>query len=364
MDASNAKPPTVFQAQLELWLNSNDYSDSTIKLYGIGATRWMKHARPWADGWQVRSIQWRKTLTNKAMKTQAAFVGAAKLFVNWLIEEKLLDGRNPLATVKFRGMSSDFTHRRSLTNAEVKMLFATCDLNTVGGIRDSAILKVMLYTALRIGAISGFEIEDIEDRGDIFFVKYQGKGQQSKARQKVLPLVVMKAIVVYLQKSGRALKDKGPLWTSATGKRLTVHGIRKSVVRKFVKCKIKDKAVTTHSLRHTAATRAMDSGNDIRAIQDLLDHGSIATTDRYIHSEQQMERAATLTIDYDLEDNDGRRGRPQKNRKGKGKTDGRKPSRADRKHSDKAAGAPAVKLHARAGDGLESRRPKRRGRSG
>ncbi|GAG05860.1 unnamed protein product, partial [marine sediment metagenome] len=177
--------PTPYLDQLEIWLNSNDFSDKTIELYKMAATRWMEHSEPWADGWQVRSIQWRKSLTKKALKTQAVFVGAAKSFIEWLIEEKMLEGRNPLASVKFRGLNTEYTRRRALTDEEVGHLLGTCDLETELGLRENAVLMVMLHTALRIGAIAKFLIEDIEKRGDVWIVQYQGKGQQSKARIKV-----------------------------------------------------------------------------------------------------------------------------------------------------------------------------------
>jgi site-specific recombinase XerD len=313
-------PPAAFTDQLELWLNSNDFSDNTIVLYGTAARQWLSFAMPWQEGWPVRSIQWRKSMAKakKALKTQAVFVGAAKGYIDWLMDEKVLEGRNPLASVKFRGINQQYGRRRPLTDDEVRMLLALCDRKTVIGLRDNAVLMIMLHTALRIGAISKFDVEDIEKRGDLMVVNYQGKGQQSKARFKVLPPNVLIAIKAYLKKTDRALSDKGPLWAKRNGKRITIHGIRKSIVRKMDECGIKDAAVSTHSLRHTAATKAIESGIDLQAVQDLMDHESLATTDRYAHFRRKLKDAAELTIDYDLEKKNGKRRRSSK-RKGQGK---------------------------------------------
>jgi site-specific recombinase XerD len=312
-------PPAAFTDQLELWLHANDFSDNTITLYEMSARRWLTFSRPWVEGWPVRSIQWRKSLTKRALKTQAVMVGAAKGYIDWLMEEKVLDGRNPLASVRFRGLNREYSRRRALTDDEVGQLLAMCDRKTELGLRDNAVLMIMLHTALRIGAISKFDIEDVQKRGDVMIVNYQGKGQQSKARFKVLPPNVMTAIKAYLKKTGRTLSDTGPLWVKRRGQRLSIHGIRKSIVRKMDECGIKDAAVSTHSLRHTAATKAIESGIDLQAVQDLLDHESLATTDRYAHSRRQLQQAAELTIDYDLEKKNDKRRRSTK-RKGQGKT--------------------------------------------
>ena len=314
---SEDAPPTAFTDQLEVWLHANDFSDKTIYVYSTAADRWLRYARPWEERWQVRSIQWRKSMTHMALKTQSVFVSAAKGFIGWLIDADVLHGKNPLMSVKFRGLSQNSTKRRALSDNEVKQLLSLCDLHTDTGLRDRAILMIMLHTALRIGGISMFLVEDIEKRGELWVVKYQGKGQQSKARVKVMPPNVMNSVRAYLKKTNRTLDDTGPLWVTTTGKLLSVHGIRKSIVRKLSACGIKDSSVTTHSMRHTAATKALEGGVELEDIQELLDHGSIATTSGYVHSRRKLAQAASLTIDYGLENKDAKRRRTKRARQGK-----------------------------------------------
>jgi site-specific recombinase XerD len=311
-------PPPAFSEQLEIWLHSNDYSDNTIALYHRAALGWLTFSHPWEDGWQMRSIEWRRSLNRHALKTQAVFVGAAKGFVDWLMDEKILTGRNPLASVRFRGLKAEALKRRALSDDEVGRLLGSCDQTTDKGFRDYTILNVMLHTALRIGAVSRFDIEDVERRGDLHVVNYQGKGQTSKTRIKVLPDNIVDLISEYLERTGRSLDDKGPMWVGWGDKKLSIHGVRKAIVRRLVKCGIKEHSITTHSLRHTAATKAIESGADLQGVQQFLDHESIATTDGYVHARRQIQQAAELTISYDLEKKNAKpKRRAKRSRKGK-----------------------------------------------
>lgn len=323
---SNGDPPAAFLDQLHVWLQSNDFSDNTIKLYAFSVNKWLRFVSPWKDRWQIRSIEWRKSLTGLALKSQSVMVGAAKSFVEHLLEEGVLEGRNPFLKVKFRGLATAYMHRRSLSDDEVKKMFRSCDLNTEEGLRDHTVLMIMLHTAIRIGGVSSICVEDVEKQGDYWVVKYQGKGQRSKDKIKVLPPLVVTAIKAYLKKTGRTLGGNGPLFLQR-GKKFSVNSMRRSIVKRLKDCGIKDSSVTTHSLRHTAATKAIDSGNDIKAVQELLDHSNLATTDRYIHSVRQAHQAAGVKISYgdaedgpetnDMEGDDaGQRTKKKRRRKG------------------------------------------------
>lgn len=311
-----SEPPAEYIEQLEEWLQSNDFSDSTIELYRYAAQLWMEHARPWEDGWRVRSMDWRKSITDKAQKTQAVYCSGAKSFAAHLIDKRLIEGQNPFHSVRIRGLT-DSVNRRALTDDEVRALLRSCDLQTDIGLRDHALLVTLLHTALRIRAVAGFLLEDIEKQGNLWIVRYQGKGQRSKARSKVLPDAVLMALKAYLKKTNRTLNDRGPVFLNGDDA-LAVHGIRRAVKRRLKACGIQDSAVTVHSFRHTAATKALDGGADIKAVQQLLDHSSVATTDRYIHTIRNDERAAEFHIDYGTEDEDDERERKAK-RKRKGK---------------------------------------------
>ena len=303
-DVDAAGSPDGFYDQLKFWVNTHDFSDKTVGVYSMAARKWIEFARPWEPMWEVRSIEWRKSMQQFALKTQALFVGAAKLFVNHLIRTGMLHGENPLATVRFRGTSTDYVRRRALTDEEVRNLLASCDLRTETGLRDHTILKIMLHVALRIGSVASICVEDVKRRGDVWTVTYLGKGQRSKVLTKVLPAAVLDAIRAYVKKTGRKMSSTGALFLG-NGRPLTIHGMRKAIIRRLKKIGIDDETVTTHSLRHTAATKAIKSGNDIKSVQKLLDHANIATTDRYIHSVDDEQRALDVEIRYDEEEPDG-----------------------------------------------------------
>lgn len=285
---------------MDAWLDSSDFTDSTRRIYTRAARSWLLKAQPWGDNWRTKSVLWKKGLSDLALRSQCVFLAAARSFANWLIEENVLEGKNPFDSMRVKGLHASMANRRALTNEEVKRLLDFCDSGTDVGMRDRAALMIMLHMALRIGSVVAVDIEDIEQHGEYVVLKHRGKGQAAKAFSKTFPPNVLASVNEYLDATERSFGQAGPLFLADGGKkRISIDGLRKSIVRKLVCCKIKDPMVCVHSLRHTAATRAIDSGSDMRAVQGLLDHSSIATTDRYVHSVRQEGDGAELRISYE-----------------------------------------------------------------
>lgn len=302
--APDAKPtiPQEFLDALQEWFDVSDFADHTMLAYRGATLQWMRTAHPWESGWEKRSMQWSDSLNGRALKTKALYVGAARLFVDFLLDERIVTSRrNPLSRVKLRKVSSSGIKRRALTDDEVRLLIDSCDLGTVLGVRDRCIIRVMIYTALRISAVAGIMIEDLFMSKDRWYVVYQAKGQQSKQRNKPLNPLVIDAIKEYLAKTNRKLTSQGPLFTKVGGAALATTGIRKMLNRRFKKCEISDRTVSVHSLRHTAATKAMEQGVDLKTLQLFMDHESLATTDVYVHERQGLDALEEFEISYDEE---------------------------------------------------------------
>lgn len=290
--------PDRYSSALDTWLSDNDFADTTRLVYDHAVTSWLKFARPWSAGWEKRTIQWSASLDSRALKTKALYVGAAKKFLERLRQDGVTKSpRNPLYTVRFRKTKSSGIKRRALTDDEVKALVASCDTGTILGMRDLCILRIMLYTALRIAAVAGIMIGDLFRSKGTWYVIYKAKGQNSKQRNKPLDDLVWSSIEEYLKATGRNSEGKGPLFL--TGKRrITTTGIRKMIKRRFARCDIVDRTVSIHSLRHTAATKAIEMGISMRDLQIFLDHESIATTEGYVHDRRELDSVQSFHISY------------------------------------------------------------------
>ncbi len=145
--------------------------------------------------------------------------------------------------------------------------------------RTSAIISVLAYTGMRVGELCGLKIEDVDSSEGIITI-HAGKGD--KDRIVVMPDECREAIEEYLKT--RLLKDTDNdfLFVSRKGSKLDT-----STVERIVKALAREagiaKKVTPHVLRHTFATAVLRNGGDIRFIQQILGHSSVATTQIYTH---------------------------------------------------------------------------------
>ena len=163
------------------------------------------------------------------------------------------------------------------TRDQVRALLDSCDRSTVAGVRDFAILTMLVRLGMRRGEIAGLRLDDIDWRAGELVVR--GKGQ--RVERLPLPADVGEAIAVYLRDgrpsgfSGREMfvRIKAP-WQP-----LTAGGVTQVVVSASKRAGIGE--VTAHRLRHTAATELLRQGAPLREIGELLRHRSVLTTAIY-----------------------------------------------------------------------------------
>ncbi len=149
------------------------------------------------------------------------------------------------------------------------------------GARDLAILELFYGTGMRLSELAGLRLNDADILADQ--VKVRGKGR----KERILPLgrKAERALRQYLP-----LRDKlaGPaagdtLFLSARGSPLTPRGVQ-YVVHRFLRLVDDGSGFKVHSLRHSFATHLLDAGADMRAVQELLGHASLSTTQVYTHT--------------------------------------------------------------------------------
>jgi integrase/recombinase XerC len=144
-----------------------------------------------------------------------------------------------------------------------------------GRTRDLAILELLYASGLRVSELSGLDVDAL-DRAERT-VRVFGKGR----KERIVPYggPAARAIQAWLDERG---ERPGPLFTSARGGRLGVRSLH-TIVRRSARAAGIARRVSPHTLRHTFATHLLDSGADLRMIQELLGHSRLSTTQRYIH---------------------------------------------------------------------------------
>lgn len=289
-----------FYTLLNDFIEGNDFSEHTKRAYKTAITRFLEYAKPWdSKGWMQRATKWRSTL-DLAPSSQFLYVVAARRYLGECVYKKLIS-ENPLSRVRVK-VEAYGIPRRNLTDEEVGKLLKTATGDGLLQVRDSAIIILMLHTGIRIGAVAEVRIEDINlvPGEKTAVLKYKCKGHKGKDTHVVLSLVVVDAIGDYLTATDRSFKDKGWLFVSKGNKRLTVHALRKMIIRRMDRAGVRSGGVCIHSLRHTAATKAVESGQPLLKVRDMLGHKSVQTTELYVHQIRRMQDAAELGIDYGI----------------------------------------------------------------
>lgn len=144
-------------------------------------------------------------------------------------------------------------------------------------LRDRAILEMLYSCGLRVSELTGLAIGDLDLTGGM--VRVLGKGN----KERIVPVGsrAVEAIRKYLQGRGE-LGGSGPLFLNTRGQRINRRSVARIVDAHVLRIAA-FKRISPHILRHTFATHMLEGGADLRAIQELLGHASLSTTQRYTH---------------------------------------------------------------------------------
>jgi integrase/recombinase XerC len=146
--------------------------------------------------------------------------------------------------------------------------------------RDRAVLELLYGSGLRVGEVAGLTVASVDlDRGRVLVL---GKG--SKEREVPMSDHAIDAVEEYLDTGRPILAAEGSqaLFFNLRGKPFSTRDIRRSMER-YAERLLPGRRVSPHTLRHSFATHLLEGGADIRAVQELLGHASLATTQRYTH---------------------------------------------------------------------------------
>jgi tyrosine recombinase XerC len=231
----------------------------------------------------------------KARSSVARKLSALKSFVKYLRREDLID-HDP--TVMAVAPKRDQTIPVFLSEPEITRLIETPDTGNPLGRRDRAILELFYASGLRLSELVAIDLEDM-NLGERM-VRVMGKGRkerllpfnQSTAQAIKAWMKDRAAIVMVRPQQRRArsaktsrpqdLKTSDPLFVNYRGTRLTDRSVDRLLRRYVAQCSTR-MGISPHALRHTFASHLLQRGADLRAIQELLGHSELSTTQRYTH---------------------------------------------------------------------------------
>jgi integrase/recombinase XerC len=168
---------------------------------------------------------------------------------------------------------------------EVVDFIETPDTDTVLGKRDKAIIELLYATGCRVSEIAGMNLDDIDFKHGMIRVRGKGRKERfvpfgSKAKE---------ALAAYFEERAALLagapnhkRDPKVVFLNYQGTRITTRSIGR-LIEKYVKQCALNQNISPHSLRHSVATHLLSAGADLRAIQELLGHARLSTTQIYTH---------------------------------------------------------------------------------
>lgn len=148
----------------------------------------------------------------------------------------------------------------------------------LAGLRDKAILETLYSAGMRVSELTGMDVADVDFVAEV--VKLRGKGK--KERLAPLGSKAISAIRKYRDKLPANFSSKKAVFLNNRGGRFTDRSVRR-VVNKYILMISKREKISPHTLRHSFATHLLNRGADLRAVQELLGHANLSTTQIYTH---------------------------------------------------------------------------------
>jgi integrase/recombinase XerD len=215
----------------------------------------------------------------KSSKTIARHVASIRSFHQFLLREKVTE-QDP--SIHIESPKMERTLPKVLSIDEVEALLDAPQESTPLGIRDKAMLEVLYATGIRVSELIRLKSEDVHLK--MGFVRCIGKGN----KERIIPIgkTAISVLEKYLLEGRPELVSKkhkdDSLFLNHHGKGLSRQGFWKILKGLAAEAKI-SKELTPHTLRHSFATHLLENGADLRAVQEMLGHVDISTTQIYTH---------------------------------------------------------------------------------
>jgi len=297
-------------AFLEFLALNRNVSAHTVRAYESDLTQFLDHAAAAAgvapadldparlDRDAVRGFLAEVHRKGQARATAARKLAAVRTFLRYLRREGLIEGD---AAALVPTPRRDVRMPAHLSEDEMSRLIAAPATDTPLGRRDHAILELFYASGLRLSELVGLDVDDLNLSAKM--VRVLGKG----GKERIVPFNSSTAAAartylkdrellvhgpakgghydsrsVRLQADRKGHKRRDPLFVNYRGGRLTVRSVDRLVRRHVAACSAR-LGISAHALRHSFATHLLQRGADLRAIQELLGHARLSTTQRYTH---------------------------------------------------------------------------------
>lgn len=242
-------------------------------------------------------VAWREELRIRCKPaTVQNYIIAARLFFRWTAQEHIY----PNIADHLKGASISREHKKDyLTSGQVKAVLGGIDRRSLQGLRDWAVIALMVTGGLRTIEVVRADIQDLGTVGDCPVLFIQGKGQDEKADYVKLPPPVEDGLRAYLMERGPVCGE-APLFASIShrnqGGRLSTRAVSGIVKGRLRIAGYNSNRLTAHSLRHTAVTLSLLGGNSIEEVQQFARHQNIMTTQIYAHHLDREKNRCEETI--------------------------------------------------------------------
>jgi integrase/recombinase XerD len=209
----------------------------------------------------------------------ARYYSSVKGFFNYLLANKYINS-NPVEKVSPPRLAKNLPGVLSVS--EVEAILQLPDVNDTLGLRDKALLEMLYACGTRVSELINIKLSDLFFTEEI--IRVFGKG----SKERLIPVgsSAIKWVNEYLSKSRpvlmKKMKSENILFLNSRGSKLSRMGIWKIVSRYAGEAKI-TKDVHPHTFRHSFATHLIEGGADLRAVQEMLGHADISTTQIYTH---------------------------------------------------------------------------------
>jgi integrase/recombinase XerC len=296
----SAPPPVVPSPEVAEYLehlrSERDVSPNTILAYARDLSELVYFFSTYYGGegwsWQgvdrlaIRGFLAHLTRRKLSKRSIARALSAVRGFYRFLHRNEVVDA-NPA-----RAVGSPKLERylpSYLDRAQIDLVFQAAEVKAWEGrfndVRNLAILELFYSTGMRLSELGGI------DRGDLDLVSQQVKVTGKGRKQRIIPVGDHASLALRNYEAKRdelarnlgSKVDRTAFFLSAHGRRLSTRSIQ-LVVTRFLGQIDESAGLSTHSLRHTFATHLLDAGADLRAVQELLGHASISTTQIYTHT--------------------------------------------------------------------------------
>ncbi len=205
-------------------------------------------------------------------KSAGRKLSSVKSFMRYLVEAGVLTAsparsiKGPRLEKKLPGFLSQFQVQQALVLRG----------EDEGALRDLAILETLYGSGLRAGELVALDTDSVDFEDET--IRVRGKGD----KERIVPLGRAEAGAIRAYLAKRSRRDARPLFLNRRGDRLTTRSVQK-IVRRALSRVAGANATNPHALRHAFATHLLERGADLRAVQELLGHSSLSTTQVYTH---------------------------------------------------------------------------------